>query len=79
MLLPLSVSLLPHRRKPVWLLIAALLVGLGKYYAEDLVLGQINTLVALVGAGAILAFRIAAARRVPVRWWRSPSCSSRTR
>jgi len=56
-LLPLSAAVLPHRRKPVWLLIAALLVGLGKYYAEDLVLGQVNTLVALVGASAILAFR----------------------
>jgi len=56
-LLPLSASLLPQRRKPAWLLIAALIVGLGKYYAQDLVLGQINTLVALVGAGAILAFR----------------------
>jgi hypothetical protein len=56
-LLPLSASLLPNRRKPVWLLIAALIVGLGKYYAQDLVLGQINTLVALVAACAILAFR----------------------
>jgi hypothetical protein len=55
-LLSLSTALLPHRRQPVWLLIAALLVGLGKYYAEDLVLGQINTLVAVVAAGAILAF-----------------------
>ena len=56
-LLPLSTAVLPERRKPVWLLIAALIVGLGKYYAEDLVLGQVNTLVALVGACAILAFR----------------------
>jgi hypothetical protein len=54
-LLPLSVTLLPHRRQPVWLLVAALIVGLGKYYAEDLVLGQINTLVALVAVLAILA------------------------
>ena len=55
MLLPLSVTLLPHRRQPVWLLIGVLLIGLGKYYAEDLVLGQINTLVALVAALALLA------------------------
>jgi hypothetical protein len=54
-LVPLSVTLLPHRRQPMWLLIGALLVGLGKYYAEDLVLGQINTLVALVAALALLA------------------------
>jgi hypothetical protein len=55
-LFPLSVALLPNRRKPAWLLIAALIIGLGKYYAEDLVLGQINTLVAFVAACAILAF-----------------------
>ena len=54
-LLPLSVSLLPRRRQPMWLLLTALLVCLGKYYAEDLVLGQINTLVALVATLAILA------------------------
>jgi len=54
-LLPLSVALLPHRRQPMWLLIGVLLLGLGKYYAEDLVLGQINTLVALVAALALLA------------------------
>ena len=54
-LLPLSVALLPHRRQSVWLLMGVLLIGLGKYYAEDLVLGQINTLVALVAALALLA------------------------
>ena len=54
-LLPLSVTLLPDRRQPMWLLITVLLIGLGKYYAEDLVLGQINTLVALVAALALLA------------------------
>ena len=54
-LLPLSVTLLPHRRQPMWLLIGVLLLGLGKYYAEDLVLGQINTLVALLAALALLA------------------------
>ena len=54
-LLPLSVTLLPQRRQPMWLLIGVLLIGLGKYYAEDLVLGQINTIVALVAALALLA------------------------
>ncbi len=55
-LLPLSASL-AERRQPLWLLIGALLVALGKYYAEDLVLGQINTVVALVTTAAVLAFR----------------------
>jgi hypothetical protein len=54
-LLMLTVRLLPHRRKSAALLITALLVGLGKYYAEDLVLGQINTLVALVATCALVA------------------------
>jgi hypothetical protein len=54
-LMPVSVALLADRRKPMWVLIAVLLVALGKYYAEDLVLGQINTLVALVASLAILA------------------------
>jgi len=56
-LLPLSAASVANRRQPLWLLIAALLIALGKYYAEDLVLGQINTLVALVTTVAILAFR----------------------
>ena len=55
-LLPLSTALLPERRKPVWLLITALIIGLGKYYVEDAGLGQINTLVAFVAACAVLAF-----------------------
>jgi hypothetical protein len=59
-LLPLSVAILPDRRKSTTFLIWALLIGLGKYYAEDLVLGQINTLVALAVTCTILAF---AARR----------------
>jgi len=59
-LLPLNVSLLPHRRKSRTFLIWALLIGLAKYYAQDLVLGQINTIVALVVTGVIVAF---AARR----------------
>lgn len=54
-LLRLTVRLLPHRRKSTAILITGLLVGLGKYYAEDLVLGQVNTLVALVAACALLA------------------------
>ena len=56
-LLSLNTAVLPFRRKPKWLLIAAMVVGLGKYYAEDLVLGQINTLVALVVTCAIVALR----------------------
>lgn len=59
-LLPLSIAILAERRKSTTFLIWALLIGLGKYYAQDLVLGQINTLVALAVTCTILAF---AARR----------------
>jgi hypothetical protein len=54
-LLPLSVRVLPNRRRSAGILITGLVIGLGKYYAEDLVLGQINTLVALVATCALLA------------------------
>ena len=56
-LLSLHAAVLPFRRKPKWLLITVTVIALGKYYAEDLVLGQINTLVALAVTCAILAFR----------------------
>ena len=55
-LLRLSVVILPERRMSRAVLIAALLVCLGKYYAEELVLGQINTVVALAVTVALLAF-----------------------
>jgi hypothetical protein len=47
---------LPDQRMPGWWLVGVLLVGLGKYHAEDLVLGQINILLTLVVVGAIVAF-----------------------
>lgn len=56
-LLSLNAAVLPFRRKPKWLLITVTVIALGKYYAEDLVLGQINTLVALAVTCTILALR----------------------
>src|SRR5687767_6158335 len=61
-LLALSTEL-PERRRSRAFLIAMLLVGLAKYYAEELIIGQVNILVALVAAGAILAFKTG--REVP--------------
>ena len=55
-LLALSTEL-PERRRSRAFLITMLLIGLAKYYAEELILGQINILVALVAACAILAFQ----------------------
>ncbi len=54
-LLWLAPRALPERRQPVWWIVAVLLVGLGKYYAEELVLGQIDILLTLVVTGAIVA------------------------
>jgi hypothetical protein len=55
-LLWLARRALPDRRQPGWWLVGVLIVGLGKYYAEDLVIGQINILLTLVVVGAIVAF-----------------------
>src|SRR5205814_298306 len=46
MLLHVSVSLLPQLRKPRWVLTAAALVIMGKFYAHELALGQSNLLLA---------------------------------
>lgn len=54
-LLRLSIAVLPSRRKPRWVLIAIALVVLGKFYAHELVLGQVNLLFATVSTAAILA------------------------
>ena len=56
----LGVQALPERRRPTWWLVLVAIVGLGKYYAEELVLGQANLMLAVVATGAIVAL---AARR----------------
>lgn len=56
-LILLSIRLLPDRRRPVWLLVLAAIVVMGKFYAHEIVLGQMNTLFAVVVALAALALR----------------------
>ena len=56
-LLAQAVRLLPERRKPVWVLILAMIVALGKFYAHEIVLGQVNLLLAVIAIGALLAMR----------------------
>jgi hypothetical protein len=53
----LSVRTLPERRKPVGVLLAVLIVGLGKYYAKELVIGQIDLLLVLVVISVMLALK----------------------
>ena len=52
-----AIRLLPERRKPVWLLVLVLIVVLGKFFGHEMVLGQVNLLLAVVAAGALLAIR----------------------
>jgi hypothetical protein len=56
-LLAQSIALLPERRRPRWVLVAVLLVALGKFIGHELVLGQVNILLGVVAAGALLALK----------------------
>jgi hypothetical protein len=64
--LRLSVRTLPERRMPVGVLLAVQIVGLGQYYARELVLGQINLLLILVVISAMLALK--AGREARAGW-----------
>ena len=56
-LLRLSVTLLPEQRKTTAALVTVTVVAMGKFYARELGLGQVNLLFAVTVAGAVLAMR----------------------
>ncbi|MBA3296349.1 MAG: DUF2029 domain-containing protein [Acidobacteria bacterium] len=56
-LVALSLSLLPERRRPTWLLVGVLIVAMGKFYGHELVLGQMNLLFGVLVVLGILAIR----------------------
>lgn len=56
-LLAQSIALLPERRQPRWLLVTVLIVALAKFIGHELVLGQVNLLLGIVAAGALLALK----------------------
>jgi hypothetical protein len=56
-LLRTSIAILPERRLPVWMLVAAIVVVLGKFYAHELVLGQANLFFATTVAASVVAAR----------------------
>ena len=58
-----NVRLPSERRKSVGWLVAVLVVAFGKFYAHELVLGQVNILFAVIATAALLAMK---ARREPV-------------
>jgi hypothetical protein len=55
LILTLSVSLLPDRRKPVWVLIALTVVVMAKFFARELMLGQVNYFFLAASVAALLA------------------------
>ncbi len=56
-LLSLSPALLPERRRPAWLLVTVAAVAMAKFFAHEVVLGQVNALLAVLVVGAVLAMR----------------------
>jgi hypothetical protein len=54
-LVGLSITLLPETRKPAWLLVLVTVVAMAKFYAHELVLGQVNALFGVIVVLALLA------------------------
>ncbi len=56
-LVALSLALLPEARKPAWLLVTIALVAMLKFFGHEVVLGQVNALLAVIVVLALLAIR----------------------
>ena len=56
-LVAMSLRVLPSRRRPVWLLCAATVVLMAKFYGHELVLGQVNLLFAVVVMAAVASIQ----------------------
>lgn len=56
-LVTLSLSILPKRRRAAWVLVAVTVLAMAKFFAHEVVLGQVNVLLAVIVAGALLALR----------------------
>jgi arabinofuranan 3-O-arabinosyltransferase len=57
LLITLNVKLPAERRKSTGLLVGVLILAMGKFYAHELVLGQVNILFAVVATTALLAMK----------------------
>jgi hypothetical protein len=69
-LLALSIRVLPDVRQPRWMLTAAALVTMGKFYGHEVVLGQINLLFAVIVVGAVILMRSARGpHHASCAWW----------
>jgi hypothetical protein len=56
-LLGLSLTILPERRRPAWLLVSATFIAMAKFYGHEMVLGQVNLLLAAMTCAAIALLR----------------------
>lgn len=56
-LVSLSLLILPERRKPAWVLVTVTVLAMAKFFAHEIVLGQVNALLAVIVVGAIVALR----------------------
>jgi alpha-1,2-mannosyltransferase len=56
-LVALSPSLLPERRRPAWVLVVIAVVAMAKFFAHEVVLGQVNALLAVIVVAALVAIR----------------------
>jgi hypothetical protein len=56
-LVSISLRLLPEVRRPPALLVALVIVALGKFFGHELILGQVNVLFGVLAVGALLAMR----------------------
>jgi uncharacterized membrane protein len=56
-LLALSARVLPEQRRPLWVLVAVTAVAMAKFFAHEVLLGQVNTLLAVIVVAAVLALR----------------------
>lgn len=57
LLVALSLSILPERRRPVWVLVTLTVLAMAKFFAHEVVLGQVNGLLAVLVVGAVVALR----------------------
>jgi len=57
LLLAWCVELLPERRKPVWLLLLLIAVAGFRFYGQELLLGQVHLLLAVLAVGALRAIK----------------------
>ena len=57
-LIALSIRLLPEQRRPTWVLAVMVVLVMGKFYARELDLGQVNLVFAVAATAAFVAMKV---------------------